>query len=276
MDDDAAGAGGGRCPGGRAAARWRPAGLRHVGGRELLVAGDPRDPISWGSYPMAPWAGRVNLGRFAFDGRDAPAAHHHGPPRDPRRRVRPAVVGRGDDTIAIDLDDRWPFRGRVVQRFALDEDGLEVTMTVDRGRADARRDRLAPVVPARPRPRAPSPWAWRSGPARCSCAAPTGSRRGSGCRRPPAPGTTRSRISPRTPSSSGPVSCACRSRPPARGGWSTRCRSTRSAWSPSRGRRTGSAVAGRTGIARRGGPGPADGALHALVLDAPGLTAILG
>jgi aldose 1-epimerase len=101
-----------------------------IGGRELLVTGEPRDPISWGSYPMAPWAGRVNLGRFTFAGRThqlpismAPHAIH-GVAYD-----RPwSVVG--DDTIAIDLDERWPFRGRVVQRFALDEGGLEVTMTV--------------------------------------------------------------------------------------------------------------------------------------------------
>ena len=101
-----------------------------VGGRELLVAGDPRDPLSWGSYPMAPWAGRVNLGRFTFDGRT-----HQLPITMAPHAIHGVVYDRpwsavGDDTIAIDLDDRWPFRGRVVQRFALDEDGLEVTMTV--------------------------------------------------------------------------------------------------------------------------------------------------
>ena len=101
-----------------------------IGGRELLVAGDPRDPISWGSYPMAPWAGRVNLGRFAFDGQT-----HQLPITMAPHAIHGVVYDRpwsvvGDDTIAIDLDERWPFRGRVVQRFALGEDGLEVTMTV--------------------------------------------------------------------------------------------------------------------------------------------------
>jgi aldose 1-epimerase len=101
-----------------------------VGGRELLVGGDPRDPMSWGSYPMAPWAGRVNLGRFTFDGRT-----HQLPITMTPHAIHGVVYDRpwsvvGDDTIAIDLDHRWPFRGRVVQRFALDEDGLEVTMTV--------------------------------------------------------------------------------------------------------------------------------------------------
>jgi aldose 1-epimerase len=101
-----------------------------VGGRELLVPGDPRDPISWGSYPMAPWAGRVDRGRFTFDGHT-----HQLPITMAPHAIHGVVYDRpwsvvADDTIAIDLDDRWPFRGRVVQRFAVNVDGLEVTMTV--------------------------------------------------------------------------------------------------------------------------------------------------
>ena len=41
-----------------------------VAGRELLVTSDPQGLIHWGSYPMAPWAGRIRRGRFAFDGRE--------------------------------------------------------------------------------------------------------------------------------------------------------------------------------------------------------------
>jgi aldose 1-epimerase len=101
-----------------------------IGGRELLVAGDPRDPISWGSYPMAPWAGRVNLGRFTFDGQV-----HQLPISMAPHAIHGVVYDRpwsvvAEDTIGIDLDERWPFRGRVVQRFTVLEDGLEVTMTV--------------------------------------------------------------------------------------------------------------------------------------------------
>jgi aldose 1-epimerase len=41
----------------------------HTGGHELLVAGDASShPMQWGSFPMAPWAGRVRFGRFVFDG----------------------------------------------------------------------------------------------------------------------------------------------------------------------------------------------------------------
>ncbi len=36
-----------------------------VGDLELLV-GREADPMRWGLFPMAPWAGRVRDGRFRF------------------------------------------------------------------------------------------------------------------------------------------------------------------------------------------------------------------
>jgi aldose 1-epimerase len=102
-----------------------------VGGHELLVTGDPQGPIHWGSYPMVPWAGRVRLGRFTFAGREhqlpigMPPHAIHGVAYD-----RPWTV-EGDDTIALELDARWPFRGRVRQRFSVSADALEVTMTLE-------------------------------------------------------------------------------------------------------------------------------------------------
>jgi len=102
-----------------------------VGGHELLVTDRAAGPMQWGSYPMAPWAGRVRHGRFAFAGREhrlplgLPPHAMHGVVYDRPWRIVDAT------TIAIDLDARWPFRGTVTQRFALDEDGLEVAMTVD-------------------------------------------------------------------------------------------------------------------------------------------------
>lgn len=102
-----------------------------IDGRELLVARRPEGPISWGSYPMAPWAGRIRHGEFAFAGREyrlplgMPPHAIHGVVFD-----RPwQVVAPG--SIAIELDERWPFRGRVRQGFNLDADGLEITMSLD-------------------------------------------------------------------------------------------------------------------------------------------------
>ena len=89
-------------------------------------------------------------GRFAFRGVRAPAAAGDAAARDPRRGLRPAVArSTTPATLSIDLDERWPYRGRVVQRFALDEDGADVRAHARGGRGDAGDHRLAPVVPAR-------------------------------------------------------------------------------------------------------------------------------
>lgn len=102
-----------------------------VHGRELLVNDHEDDPMQWGSYPMAPWAGRIRHGRFVFAGRE-----HRLPLGLPPHAIHGVVFDRPwrvDDatTISIDLDERWPFRGRVTQRFALDEGRLAVSMTLD-------------------------------------------------------------------------------------------------------------------------------------------------
>ncbi len=103
-----------------------------VDGLELLVGRNP-DPIQWGSYPMAPWAGRTRHGRFTFRGEE-----HALPLTMPPHAIHGVVLDRpwtvtGDGELAIELDERWPFRARVTQRFRLDGDALEVTMALDAG-----------------------------------------------------------------------------------------------------------------------------------------------
>ncbi len=102
-----------------------------VGGRELLVGGHPMGPVYWGAYPMAPWAGRIRHGRFSFAG-----ATNQLPLAAPPHALHGVVFDRpwrvdGPDAISIDLDERWPFCGRVSQRFAVREDGLDVAMTLE-------------------------------------------------------------------------------------------------------------------------------------------------
>jgi aldose 1-epimerase len=91
-----------------------------VDGRELLVT-EGFGPIAWGSFPMAPFAGRVRDGVFTFRGRRwrlaiaMPPHAIHGTVLDrPWQRI-------DDRTIAAELGPDWPFRGRVVQRFELQE-----------------------------------------------------------------------------------------------------------------------------------------------------------
>lgn len=102
-----------------------------VGGHELLVTDRSGGAMAWGSYPMAPWAGRIRRGRFAFAG-----VEHVLPISLPPHAIHGVVYDRpwrvdGPDALSIDLDGRWPFRGRVTQSFAVDRDGLEVTMTLE-------------------------------------------------------------------------------------------------------------------------------------------------
>lgn len=101
-----------------------------IDGTELLRT-DGDGPIQWGSYPMAPYAGRVRHGSFTFEGHDyslpitmAPHAIH-GTVLD-----RPWTVV-GDGSIAAELGPDWPFRGRAVQRFELAVDHLTFELSVE-------------------------------------------------------------------------------------------------------------------------------------------------
>ena len=101
-----------------------------IDGEERLVT-EGEGPIRWGSYPMAPWAGRIREGRFSFRGEDVQL------PRNlPPHAIHGTVFERpwsvtGPDTMTIDLGPDWPFAGRVSQRVALDEGGLRVELTIE-------------------------------------------------------------------------------------------------------------------------------------------------
>ena len=110
----------------------RIASLR-VDGLELLI-GPTNDPLDWGCYPMAPWAGRVRDGRFRYAGlehqleRNLPPHAIHGTVFDHAWKVEHA-----EDTDAVlvtDLGAGWPFPGRVVHRIRLREDALELRLEV--------------------------------------------------------------------------------------------------------------------------------------------------
>lgn len=106
----------------------------HVSGRQLLVEQILPDPISWGCFPMAPFAGRVRNGRFEFDGKEfqleinMPPHSIHG-----SAFLQPWSVSDVSDTFVVmrcGLDDHWPFGGWVGQRIELFDDRLECRLTI--------------------------------------------------------------------------------------------------------------------------------------------------
>ena len=113
-------------------------GSLRVGATELLVTSRPDDRSHlWGSFPMAPWAGRLRLGRFTHDGIthqlpcDLPPHAIHGTVSS-----RPWSVDAADGRItalSIDLGPRWPLGGTAHQRIELTPGSLRCTLRVTAG-----------------------------------------------------------------------------------------------------------------------------------------------
>ncbi len=137
-----------------------------VAGVELLAEPSTGDALStgWGSFPMAPWAGRIRNGRLTFMGNDIALAMNHqdgdgagggtltpprpgssGPlPDEDRDRhaihgttfsrpwtidaVSPTALDMSCDLLGA-LD--WPFPGVARQRIALSPDGVDLAMSVE-------------------------------------------------------------------------------------------------------------------------------------------------
>lgn len=96
---------------------------------DLDVVGRGGDRLfDWGSYAMAPFAGRVRHGRLTWDGR-----RHQLPLTMPPHAIHGVTVDRPwqvlDATattasLRCDLDSRWPWRGFAVQHLTLTDDAL--------------------------------------------------------------------------------------------------------------------------------------------------------
>ncbi|MEU9607928.1 aldose 1-epimerase [Streptomyces sp. NPDC048057] len=107
----------------------RIAGLT-IGGTEVLRQGE-----RYGSFPMVPWCGRVDHGRFrnGADLHELPinAEPHaiHGTGRDTAWRTRRA--GDAEAAFTYELAAPWPSPGRVTQLFELTETALTLTLGVE-------------------------------------------------------------------------------------------------------------------------------------------------
>ncbi len=101
-----------------------------IDGLEVLVQ-EEADPMRWGSYPMAPWAGRVAHGRFDFAGTShllplgLPPHAIHG------TAYTSAWERRADGAMVVRLGPPWPFPARLIQEAELGADALSVRLTLE-------------------------------------------------------------------------------------------------------------------------------------------------
>lgn len=107
-----------------------------VDGLELLVT-DGERPTRWGSFPMVPWCGRLAYGQLTLDEVTyefpitSPPHANHG-----FAHTQAWEIGKAEPKavrMSTQLVDPWPFGGRVVQRFAIDDDCLTVGIEVHAG-----------------------------------------------------------------------------------------------------------------------------------------------
>ncbi|MFI0978302.1 aldose 1-epimerase [Streptomyces sp. NPDC021093] len=104
-----------------------------IGSTEVLR--QPENGKHFGSFPMVPWCGRTENGRF----RDGDKVHQlpvnspphaiHGTGRDTRWRT--AARSAAAASFTYDLSSPWPYAGRVTQTFELTPDALTLTMGVE-------------------------------------------------------------------------------------------------------------------------------------------------
>ncbi len=103
-----------------------------VAGVDLLIDERSGGPLTWGCYPMAPWAGRVRHGRFHFDERIERLAINLEPHAIHGTTFTDtwSVVDAGRDYCEMTCDLRWQFGGRAHQHLHLDERGLTMLLSV--------------------------------------------------------------------------------------------------------------------------------------------------
>jgi len=108
-----------------------------VHGHELLVqppAGRAADPLSWGCYPMAPFAGRVRGGRFRWAGAAVELARNHGGHaiHGTVFDARWVIEHAESDYLRLrcPLGPGWPLHGWAVQELALHPGHLQMRLEV--------------------------------------------------------------------------------------------------------------------------------------------------
>jgi aldose 1-epimerase len=107
-----------------------------IGGQEIVVQ-HGSDTFHWGSFPMAPWVGRLRHGRLDVDGRTVQLPVNAGPHALHGLVTEQTwTVTRADEHSAelfVELghgEDPWPWPCRVQQSVSLAEDRLDFRLSV--------------------------------------------------------------------------------------------------------------------------------------------------
>lgn len=107
-----------------------------VGNQEIFMTGGATDdPLSWGCYPMVPYAGRVRDATLKFAGEQF-SLKNNLPPHSLHGTVfdRPWNVAKNSPSeieLVIDLGDEWPFAGTVQHHIQLTDSKIEMQLTVN-------------------------------------------------------------------------------------------------------------------------------------------------
>ena len=109
-------------------------GSLRVDGLETLVT-EGLGPLSWGAYPMVPWAGRLRDGILRWCGDERRFPTHLAPPHAIHGTLIERAWRVGGATarammLSADLDDPWPYGGSVTQRIRLEPDRLVAELEI--------------------------------------------------------------------------------------------------------------------------------------------------
>lgn len=104
-------------------------------GRTEVLVTTAINPLTWGIYPMVPYAGRVRHARLHFGGGDhalrmnSESHSLHGTVFDRRWAVTHA--GPSSMTMEVDLGPNWPFAGLVTHSISVGPGSLTCALSVD-------------------------------------------------------------------------------------------------------------------------------------------------
>lgn len=105
----------------------------YIDGLKILVD-NKESPLSWGSYPMAPWVGRLKNGQLDFNNKrynfpiNMPPHAIHGTCFNKVWNIEQDLENRLE--MSVELAPHWPFPGKAYQLIELQQDRLIFELSV--------------------------------------------------------------------------------------------------------------------------------------------------